>query len=770
MAGLRAELAAASEREQAALRALEEARATIDALQAEAALLQDECRRLMKPCMFHVAVQSDIVSVNRAPMISSKLEQTEELTAVVVAPRDDMQLSGFYFEQQVDAPCPSLCGISGDSLFTGRATEEKMLTITSRDQQGEHRVNGGDIFSVYLSSDDVQVAARVVDCNDGSYTATYTVPRAGAYSMHVRLRTLTVHQQGLAHIIAGFDDVPIAGSPFAVEVLPGPACPRMCTASGPGLERGRAGFSSGFVVFTRDAAGSTVDAQLTTTCRFRESEPLNLQMEHLSGTGKYSYTFTPTRVGLHSIHIQVDGVSIASSPYLVSVEAGVVAPAMCRASGAGLHAASCGETATFEVKIFDAFGNPVDWGSSSIEAMISDASNSYASLTAQRIAGHDGRVEFAYQVVRAGEYRTNVWIGSREQQIFGSPFNLVVAPGRADPMCCVAQGAGLKRASIFTQASFQLLVRDSFSNAVDAADLRISVNSPLKENLGQPSPETRRLEQGLYEVNLPKRAGHYSVDVQVDGRNISNSPLSVIIEAGGAIATECTAEGTGLSQAMACSPAYFTIIARDMSASVTKLQPEPFEVRLCSMDGIRSRDGTVSCVGDGTYEVVYQVDHAGRYTMDVTLHGSPIAASPFIVHASPGFAVGFQSTAGGPGMRQITVGEACQITLHIRDFAGTLTDAARHNQSVLEAISLKLACDSLKSVWSKEELHASVFRLDTGVYVCTYIPTCPGNVAVDVEITVEGQQVHGRAESAIAAHCFSCRILLLAFLHFSHCA
>lgn len=79
-----------------------------------------------------------------------------------------------------------------------------MLQVIARDKQGNRMTRGGNSMKVVLSRGSKRVQARVVDNQDGSYTAAFQCNEAGVYSMTISM-----------------EELPIFGSPFHVSVAEG---------------------------------------------------------------------------------------------------------------------------------------------------------------------------------------------------------------------------------------------------------------------------------------------------------------------------------------------------------------------------------------------------------------------------------------------------------------------------------------------------------------------------------------------------------------------
>jgi hypothetical protein len=116
--------------------------------------------------------------------------------------------------------------------------------------------------------------------------------------------------------------------------------------------------------------------------------------------------------------------------------------------------------------------------------------------------------------------------------------------------------------------------------------------------------------------------------------HIKNSPIDVLIDPG-TVAANCIAYGPGLEPGVLdTEPAVFTIEARDKNGKRRTEGGDPFKVEVMGPTGPVPVD--VVDNGDGTYQVTYHPDDAGRHDIAVTLEGKPIKGSTFRVDVNAG--------------------------------------------------------------------------------------------------------------------------------------
>ena len=102
--------------------------------------------------------------------------------------------------------------VTGPLLEGGQAGVASVLSVHTRDANGQRRTTGGDVITVtLLPQDGAKVDAHVTDNTDGTYSCVVLPQKASPHC------TLTVMVNGLR----------IEGSPFRTQVLPGgtdPSC------------------------------------------------------------------------------------------------------------------------------------------------------------------------------------------------------------------------------------------------------------------------------------------------------------------------------------------------------------------------------------------------------------------------------------------------------------------------------------------------------------------------------------------------------------------
>lgn len=135
------------------------------------------------------------------------------------------------------------------------------------------------------------------DNGDGSCAVSYLPTAPGEYHINI--------------LFAGRH---IPGSPFTAAVT-APFDPAKVTASGPGLERGRAGEAAAFSVDCSQAG----EAELTIEIRSEAGVKAEVLVQN-NRDGTYAITYTPACAGAYTITINYGGLPVPNCPVRVTVD------------------------------------------------------------------------------------------------------------------------------------------------------------------------------------------------------------------------------------------------------------------------------------------------------------------------------------------------------------------------------------------------------------------------------------------------------------------
>eukprot|EP00899_Mesostigma_viride_P003583 jgi/Mesvir1/13225/Mv12753-RA.2 len=311
------------------------------------------------------------------------------------------------------------------------------------------------------------------------------------------------------------------------------------------------------------------------------------------------------------------------------------------------------------------------------------------------------------------------------------PSAVTILPSPPSARVSVASGPGLLSATLGVPASFDLDVRDSFGNKVDASTVTIQ-NNPTGALAGASSPANevaarvtvvragtlgREAVSSSIVYSATKKAfvvtytsatvGTAEVAVRVGGAHIPGSPFNVRVLAGPTSAPSITLAGPGATGAVKGVPVAFTITARDAAGNVRTQGGDDFSVLVPGASSATVRDN-----GDGTYDARYVYDATSSAPSVNTLSvymGAVLAKTQAIRLLNAGAPQAFsaaRTTAAGPGLQAAIAGEATFVLVYARDelgaplippvsFAATLTPVTSITTGDITASSQPLPGDGL---------------------------------------------------------------------------
>eukprot|EP01114_Cavostelium_apophysatum_P014354 TRINITY_DN369_c0_g1_i1.p1 TRINITY_DN369_c0_g1~~TRINITY_DN369_c0_g1_i1.p1 ORF type:complete len:755 (+),score=260.59 TRINITY_DN369_c0_g1_i1:68-2332(+) len=216
--------------------------------------------------------------------------------------------------EPLDAASAINCVAYGPGLEGGKTSEPSVFTVEVRNSRGDKLTKGGAPIDVDVSdANGVEIPAKVVDNNNGTFTVTYQPQDNGTYKVDVVLR----HKQ-----------IPlfythIKDSPFHVNVEAGTDANKSL-AYGPGLEDGVTDqLPTHFTVESRDKHGNRMPTG---------GDPFEVKVQGPNGPvpatikdngdGTYKVDYKPNDAGKHRIDVTLKGQPVAKSPYTVNVKEG----------------------------------------------------------------------------------------------------------------------------------------------------------------------------------------------------------------------------------------------------------------------------------------------------------------------------------------------------------------------------------------------------------------------------------------------------------------
>lgn len=235
----------------------------------------------------------------------------------------------------------------------------------------------------------------------------------GTYLLHVGLRDQSIS---------------LPGSPFRLEVVPGPAC-----AAGTTLPedialpfRGVVGSDSeqgcNFLLHACDKVGNRCrDGGAVVKCESHDEDVRSNVVD--KGDGTYLLTWRSDRSGDYLVHIAIDAVAIVGSPFPLRLSSDTPDLLRTEASGMGLSETLAGKPATIRLQLLDQFSNVAmasDWlifGMTLIPSGDKDLKNKWKELEAPSDGFQgiwvDEQYQMTYTMNDAVSMQTNVPFSGR---------------------------------------------------------------------------------------------------------------------------------------------------------------------------------------------------------------------------------------------------------------------------------------------------------------------------------------------------------------------
>ncbi|NXU03430.1 FLNC protein, partial [Buphagus erythrorhynchus] len=505
------------------------------------------------------------------------------------------------------------------------------------------------------------------DNGDGSCAVSYLPTAPGEYHINI--------------LFAGRH---IPGSPFTAAVT-APFDPAKVTASGPGLERGRAGEVAAFSVDCSQAG----EAELTIEIRSEAGVKAEVLVQN-NRDGTYAITYTPACAGAYTITINYGGLPVPNCPVRVTVDPAVDTSSV-KVYGKGVEPRGVlrevGTEFTVDARALAPTGGP------HVRARVLNPSGTPIDTFVTDLV--DGTYRVEYTPFEEGLHLVEVTYD--DVAVPKSPFRVGVAEG-CDPTRVRAHGPGLEGGLVGTANHFTVETRGAGTGG-----LGLAIEGPSEAKMS-----CKDNKDGSCAVEyVPFTPGDYDVNITFGGHPIPGSPFRVRVR-DAVDASKVTCSGPGLGPSVrARLPQSFTV---DVSAAgraaleVTLLGPtglpEPVEIR----------DN-----GDGTHKVTYTPATDGPYTVSVKYGGQEVPRSPFKVTALPTHDAS-KVRASGPGLSAggIPASLPVEFTIDARDAGeGLLT------VQILDP--------------EGQPKKASIRDNGDGTYTVSYVPDVPGRYTSTVK-------------------------------------
>mmetsp|Transcript_11952 Transcript_11952/g.33648 ORF Transcript_11952/g.33648 Transcript_11952/m.33648 type:complete len:637 (+) Transcript_11952:104-2014(+) len=383
------------------------------------------------------------------------------------------------------------------------------------------------------------------------------------------------------------------------------------TASGPGVEGGRAKVDNPFTIHTKNQYGDAVTVGGHTEAFHVSVEGPDGPVEHApltdNGDGTYSSSYNPAKSGNHKVQIAYSGADISGSPFTVLMEGANAGNTW--ADGPGLAGGKTGRDLPFTIHGVDADGNNCSEGGEPYEVNISGPDGNVEPKVTDN---GDGTVGVVYNVSAPGDYKIDV--GLHGQPIKDSPWNASVKAA-PDASKSYAEGPGLEGAFDNEPAYFTVFAKDVNGNPVSGDDCQVTVDGP-----GDAGANVTDNGDGTYAVEYhADEPGDYTINATLDGESVKNTPTTVKVTEG------ADAENVSIQYTI-------TVHAKNKKGEPKTVGGDNFEVNI---KGGEADETDVDCKavdnGDGTYSAHYELSgEAGtKFKVNISLNGKKIKGSPF---------------------------------------------------------------------------------------------------------------------------------------------
>ncbi|XP_031754945.1 filamin-C isoform X2 [Xenopus tropicalis] len=458
------------------------------------------------------------------------------------------------------------------------------------------------------------------DNGDGSCSVSYLPTEPGEYSINIL-----------------FAESHIPGSPFKADIRP-VFDPSKVTASGPGLEKGKAGEVATFTVDCSKAG----DAELTIEILSDSGSKAEVLIQNNSD-GTYSITYIPACPGAYTITIKYGGHAVPKFPVRVNVEPAVDTSGV-KVFGPGVEPRGVLREVTTEFTV-DA-RSLTKTGGSHVTTRILGPSGA---VTESFLSDNgDGTYHVQYTAYEDGVHLIEVLYD--DVPVPKSPFRVPVTEG-CDPSRVRAYGPGLEGGLLNKSNRFTVETRGAGTGG-----LGLAIEGPSEAKMS-----CKDNKDGSCSVEyIPFTPGDYDVNITFGGRPIPGSPFRVPVkEIVDPSKVKCSGPGLG-SGVRAHVPQTFTV-------DCSKAGLAPLEVLVQGPSGL-AEPVDIRDNGDGTHTVNYTPATDGPYTVSVRYADQEVPRSPFKIKVLPTHDAS-KVRASGPGLNTagIPASLPVEFTIDARD-------------------------------------------------------------------------------------------------------
>uniref|UniRef100_A0A3P9BEY4 Filamin C n=1 Tax=Maylandia zebra TaxID=106582 RepID=A0A3P9BEY4_9CICH len=458
------------------------------------------------------------------------------------------------------------------------------------------------------------------DNGDGTCSVAYLPTEPGEYAINIL-----------------FAEQHIPGSPFKAAVRPA-FDPSKVTASGPGLERAKAGEPATFTVDCTRAGDGELTIEIVSETGVKAEVHIQKTAE-----GTFSVTYIPPFHGTHTITIKYGGNVIPHFPKVLQVEPSVDTTGV-HVYGPGVEPRGVLREVTTHFIVDARALNKVGGNHVKVDIINPSGTNTDTYITDKG----DGTYRVEYTAFEDGMHLIEVLYN--DAPVPKSPFRVSVVEG-CDPTRVRAFGPGLEGGITNKPNCFTVETRGAGTGGLGltiegASEAKIS----CKDN-----------KDGSCSVEyVPFTPGDYDVNINYGGHPIPGSPFRVPVkDPVDPSKVKCSGPGLGAG-VRAHVPQTFTV-------DCTKAGQAPLDVKLYGPTGTVEPVG-VKNNGDGTHTVHYTPAQDGPYTVAVKYADQEVPHSPFKVMSQPGHDAS-KVRASGPGLdtKGVPASLPVEFTIDARD-------------------------------------------------------------------------------------------------------
>lgn len=636
--------------------------------------------------------------------INGNASTTPQLIRGYSAPTADPRQSGLPYIDNDGVTCQDICSdgkccLLGETVSFGLTGLDMTFEIVARDRFGNIMTRGGESFTLDISGP-MMVSGLVEDLKSGRYIAKYKVFLKGVYVVALRLRG--IHVGKMVDECSEIFEQCFTGSPaFGLQITnPGTGLEGLKLSGDlpPYIAEAVAGKEGRFIV---DATDETAKKKfelmpLTVAMQPAKGGPVTTPASQLADD-VYTVGYMVPTSGLWKLSVMAGGqVHCVGSPFSVTVVPADAVPSQTLVTGSG-HVETLIPTSSTDVKMAAIKGTPFQiyiiprdvFFNERVQLTLVDDVRYYTYKTGEsefvkisavrQIAGdHEGQYVALF---KASESGTN---GLFKLMVFVSG----VVTGTASPVdvydsaaavskMTVAHGAGLSSGVAGATVTFSIYARDASGCQLSTggASIRVSIDDGEQYTTIIPNQDVPGTYQSRHVFNS---VGTYTMEILVEGQQITQNTgtfMCVITPGETApvktelVRAEPWMRMNGIDSAQTAEMSDFQLLLKDEygnritegidinQISVTVSGPSYAVLnvvnRYCT-DVTKDRVDACGSFGsawhdnDGSYLVSYATTAAGRYTVGVSVQGTPVLGSPFIRQVEPN--VPSQSTSYANGL------------------------------------------------------------------------------------------------------------------------